>query len=139
MIRHAAHGNRDTLFLVARGEGDFKFLRRKDSVVKKHLVEVAQAEKEQGGRVLFLDRRVLPHERRGSFHRQLPVVSSQLPVKTFTADIAKYAEKPYGGLGGFCGGMRLEPPLFYWRLAANDWQLFSRIIATASPATAVEN
>ena len=56
-----AHGDGDPLFLVPRGQSDLEFFGRHDRVVKKHLVKVTQPKKQQGGRMIFLDRGILPH------------------------------------------------------------------------------
>ena len=65
VIGHAAHRDGLTLFLVARGEGDFELAGGGDGVFKEELVEVAQAEHQQGAGNLLLDGVVLPHQRRG--------------------------------------------------------------------------
>ena len=65
VIRHAAHGNGDAFFLVARGERDLQLARGDDRILEEELVEVAQAEEQQRAGMLFLDRGVLPHQRRG--------------------------------------------------------------------------
>ena len=71
VVGHAAHGNGDALFLVARGQRDLQLARRDDGVLEKQLVEVAQAKKQQRVGMLFLDGSVLPHQRRGRLgHRR---------------------------------------------------------------------
>ena len=65
MVGDAAHGDGRALFLVARGEGDFELAGGGDGVLEEELVEIAQAEHEQGLGHLLLDAVVLPHERRG--------------------------------------------------------------------------
>ena len=65
MVGHAAHGDGRALFLVAGGERDFEFARGGDGVFEEELVEIAQAEEQQGVRELLLDAVVLPHQRRG--------------------------------------------------------------------------
>jgi len=57
----AAHW-RVALF-VARGEGELQFARGGFGVVEEELVEVAEAEEEQGVGVLAFGRQVLTHER----------------------------------------------------------------------------
>ena len=71
MERDAAHGNGVALFLVARGEGDFEFARGGDGVFEEELVEIAQAEHQQGVGDLLLDAVVLPHQRRGGVGHSL--------------------------------------------------------------------
>ncbi len=65
VIGHAAHGDGGALFLVAGGEGDFEFARGHDGVFEEELVEIAQAEQQEGVRHLLFDAVVLPHQRRG--------------------------------------------------------------------------
>ncbi len=65
VIGHAAHGNGDALFLVARGQRDLQLARGDHRVLEEELVEVAQAEEQQRVGMLFLDRGVLPHQRSG--------------------------------------------------------------------------
>ena len=65
VVRHAAHRDGRALFLVARGERDFELARRGDGVFEEQLVEIAQAEHQQGVGHLLLDAVVLPHQRRG--------------------------------------------------------------------------
>ena len=45
VIGHAAHGNGDALFLIARGQRDLQFARRDDGVLEEEFVEVTQAER----------------------------------------------------------------------------------------------
>ena len=65
VMGYAAHGNGDTFFLVAGGERDLQFARGQDRVVKEKLVEIPQAEEQQGAGMLFLDGGILPHQRSG--------------------------------------------------------------------------
>ncbi len=65
MVRHAAHGDGDTFFLIARGQRDLQFFRGQDGVVKEKLVEISQAKEQQGAGMLLLDGGILPHQRRG--------------------------------------------------------------------------
>ena len=65
MVGHAAHGDGGALFLVARGEGDFKLARGYHGVFEEQLVEIAQPEHQQGVGNLLFDAVVLPHQRRG--------------------------------------------------------------------------
>ena len=65
MIGHAAHGYSGAFLFVAGGEGDFQFARGEDGVIEEELVEIAQAEHEQGAGNLLFDGVVLPHQRRG--------------------------------------------------------------------------
>ncbi len=65
VMGHAAHGDGDAFFLVARGEGDLQFARGQDGVVKEKLVEISQAKEQQGAGMLFLDGGILPHQRSG--------------------------------------------------------------------------
>jgi hypothetical protein len=44
VVRHAAHGNGRSLFLVARGERNFQVARRNHRVFEEQLVKIAQAE-----------------------------------------------------------------------------------------------
>ena len=50
VVGHAAHGDGRAFFLVARGEGDFELARGDDGVFEEQLVEIAQAEKQEGVR-----------------------------------------------------------------------------------------
>ena len=70
VVRHAAHGDRVLLPLVARGERQIEDAGRVDRVVVEHLVEVAQPEQHDGVRIPRLDVEVLAHQRggRGSLH-----------------------------------------------------------------------
>ena len=65
VVRHAAHGNGDAFFFVARGQRDLQFLRGQDGVVEEKLVEISQAKEQQGAGMLLLDGGILPHQRRG--------------------------------------------------------------------------
>ena len=65
VVRHAAHGNGDAFFFVARGERDLQFFGGQDGVVEEKLVEISQAEEQQGAGMLLLDGGILPHQRRG--------------------------------------------------------------------------
>ena len=65
MIGHAAHGNRNTFFLVTRGKRYLQFARGEDGIVKKKLVKITQTKEEQRAGMLFLDGGILPHQRRG--------------------------------------------------------------------------
>ena len=67
VIRHAAHRDRLALFLVARGQRDFEFPRRRHGVFVEQLVEVAEPEQQQRAGDLLLDGLILPHQRRGGF------------------------------------------------------------------------
>ncbi len=64
VIGHAAHGDGVAFFLVASGEGDFEFAGGKYGVVEKELVEVAEAEHEEGTWDLLLEGVILPHQGR---------------------------------------------------------------------------
>ena len=48
VVGDAAHGDGRALFLVARGERDFELARGDDGVFEEQLVEIAQAEHQQG-------------------------------------------------------------------------------------------
>lgn len=74
VIGNTAHGNGDTFFLVARGEGDLQFARSGDRVVEEELVKVTQPEEQERVGMLFLDGGVLPHQRRGSFIHRAAVI-----------------------------------------------------------------
>ena len=50
VVGDAAHGNGRALFLVARGERDFELARGSHGVFEEELVEIAQAEHQQGVR-----------------------------------------------------------------------------------------
>ena len=52
-------------FFVAGGEGDFEFARGEDGVFEEELVEIAEAEEQEGVGDLLFDGVVLPHQRRG--------------------------------------------------------------------------
>lgn len=57
----AAHG--DGFGFVARGEGELEFAGGDDGVVVEELVEVAEAEEDEGVGVCVLGGTVLPHHR----------------------------------------------------------------------------
>ena len=61
MVGNSAHGDGDAIHLLARGEGDLELAGGGDRVIEEELVEVADAEEQQRGGVLFLDGGVLPH------------------------------------------------------------------------------
>ena len=67
MVGDAAHRNGHAFFLVAGGERNLQLTRRYDRVVEEQLVKVSHAKKQQRAGVLFLDRGMLPHQRRGKF------------------------------------------------------------------------
>ena len=79
VVGHAAHGNGGALFLVARGEGDFEFARGHHGVFEKQLVEIAQAEHQQGVGNLLLDAVVLPHQRGGGVGGHQQTVTRKSP------------------------------------------------------------
>jgi hypothetical protein len=64
MERYAAHG--DLLFIAASpaGQGQVEFARRRQGIVKKHFIEIAEAEKENLILALLFDFHVLLHHRR---------------------------------------------------------------------------
>ncbi len=62
---HAAHRDGDALFFVARSERDLQLLRGEDGVVEEKLVEISQAEEQQGAGMLLFDGGILPHQRGG--------------------------------------------------------------------------
>src|ERR1017187_3238703 len=66
VIGDAAHGDGRAFFLVAGGEGDLQLARGEDGVFKEELVEIAEAEEEEGVGHLLFDGVVLPHQRGGS-------------------------------------------------------------------------
>src|SRR5215208_571880 len=70
MIRHAAQRHRTFVALVARGQSNVENLRCDMGVLKKHLIEIAEAEKQNGVLVPLLDLEVLLQHRRnlGSVH-----------------------------------------------------------------------
>src|SRR6185437_1326884 len=78
MIGNPAHGNGHALLFVAGSQGDLQLAGGQHRVVKKHLVEIAQAEKQQRRGMIFLDRGVLPHQRGGELGHS--VASGWLPV-----------------------------------------------------------
>ncbi len=61
MVGHPAHGNRNALFLVTRGQRNLQLARRQNCVVQEKLIEVAQPEEKQSAGMLFLDGGILPH------------------------------------------------------------------------------
>ncbi len=64
MVGDPAHGDGSAALVpVARGEGDFQVAGRLDGVLVEHLVEIAQAEKDQLVGVAPLDLVVLLHHR----------------------------------------------------------------------------
>ena len=65
VVGNAAHRDGDAFFLVARGQRDLQFAGGEDGVVEEKLVEVSQAEEQQGAGMLLLDGGILPHQRRG--------------------------------------------------------------------------
>src|SRR5215213_7256379 len=71
MMRHAAHGNGIAALLVPRGQSNLKLARARQRVVKKELVEISQAKKEQRPWMLLLQFMVLPQHRRRSRHKIL--------------------------------------------------------------------
>ncbi len=73
VVGNAAHGNGNAFFLVAGGERNLQLTRRHYRVVEKQLVKISHAKEQQRARVLFLDRGVLPHQRRGRFAAHLQV------------------------------------------------------------------
>ena len=71
VVGHAAHGDGDAFFLVARGQRDLQLARGDHGVLEEELVEIAQAKEEQRVGMLFLDRGILPHQRSGGLaHRR---------------------------------------------------------------------
>ena len=62
---YAAHGDGYAFFFVARGQSDLQFFCGEDGVVEEKLVEVSQAEEQQGSGVLLFDGGILPHQRGG--------------------------------------------------------------------------
>ena len=48
VVGYAAHGDGDAFFFVARGQRDLQFFCGEDGVVEEKLVEVSQAEEQQG-------------------------------------------------------------------------------------------
>ena len=67
MVRDAAHGNGLAAFAIAGGERDLQFVGGDEGVLVEELVEVAEAEQEQGVGVVGFDRVILPHEWGGGF------------------------------------------------------------------------
>ena len=67
VVGNSAHGDGNAIDLLARGEGDLELAGGGDRVIEEELVEVADAEKQQRGGMLFLDGGVLPHQRCGGF------------------------------------------------------------------------
>src|SRR4051812_28905381 len=67
VIGNTAHRYRDAFFLITRGERDLQLFRSDYRIIEEEFIEVAQPEKEQRVRMLFLDGGVLPHQRRGGF------------------------------------------------------------------------
>ena len=63
MPRHAAHWNVGVIGFPALGQGDIKNLRRRHRIVKKHLVKITHAVKQNAIRMLVLDRHILRHHR----------------------------------------------------------------------------
>ena len=71
VVGHPAHRNGLALLLVAGSESDLQDARRDDRIVKKQLVEIAQAKKQQGIGMPVLGGLILPHQRRRGFgHRR---------------------------------------------------------------------
>ena len=70
VVGHAAHGGALLLGLgaVPGGEGKVQLLGGKLRVLVEHLVEVPQAEEQDGVFILFLDLQVLPHHGRHFCH-----------------------------------------------------------------------
>jgi hypothetical protein len=65
VMGYAAHRDGDALFFVARSERDLELLRGEDGVVEEKLVEISQAEEQQGAGMLLFDGGILPHQRGG--------------------------------------------------------------------------
>ena len=63
MVGHSAERNRVGAGFVARGEGDREQLGGNLCILVKHLVEVADAEQQNGVGIAALDLAVLPHQR----------------------------------------------------------------------------
>ncbi len=61
MIRHAAHRDWLAFFAIARGERDLQFAGGEHGVFVEELVEIAEAEEEEGVRVARFYRVVLLH------------------------------------------------------------------------------
>ena len=68
--RDPAHRDRLGILLVARREREAEQGRPPHGVLEEHLVEVTEAEEQEGVGILFLDARVLPHERRACRRRR---------------------------------------------------------------------
>ena len=68
--RDAAHRDRLGILLVARREREAEQGRPPHGVLEEHLVEVTEAEEQEGVGILFLDAPVLPHERRACRRRR---------------------------------------------------------------------
>ena len=65
MIRHAAHGHRNSFFFITRSQRDLQLFRGQDRIVEEKLVEIAQAKKQECSGMFFFDGGILPHQRSG--------------------------------------------------------------------------
>ena len=86
VIRHPAHRHRLPLFLVPRGQSDLQNLRRHHRVIVEKLVEIPQAEKQQGRRMLLLHRMILLHQWGCRFsHARKPPAANPVPRSLHTS------------------------------------------------------
>ncbi len=65
VVGDTAHGYRNALLLVARGQRDLQFARGDHGVFEEQFVEIAETKEDERIGVFFFDRGILPHQGRG--------------------------------------------------------------------------